>query len=152
MIGVVSILAVVTLRQEAAGADSETLVVAGQSLVAVRNVTALLGPGLAPVLNAVLLGTLLYRSGLVPRALPALGLVSAPILLISTLGIAFGVNDPQSAWTGLATVPVFTWELVLGLYLTFKGFRRTAALFAGSTPDPRTISAPAQLISEAGAA
>lgn len=154
LIGVVSILAVVTLRQEAAGANSETLVIAGGSLVAVREWTALLGPGLAPALNALLLGTLLLRSGLVPRILPAVGLFAAPVLLTGTLGIAFGVNEPQSAWTGIATVPIFCWELGLGLYLTFKGFRRSAALFAGSTDNEPSLIAPAttQRISEAGAA
>src|SRR5213594_439726 len=76
VIGVVSILSVVSLRQsDASGADAATLVTAGRSLVAVRNWTFALGPGLAPAINALLLGTLMYRSRLVPRIIPMLGLI-----------------------------------------------------------------------------
>jgi hypothetical protein len=67
VIGVVSILAVVTLRQDgAASGDAASLVPVGQALVAVHDWTAIIGPGMAG-LNALLLGTLMYRSGLVPR-------------------------------------------------------------------------------------
>jgi hypothetical protein len=51
LIGVVSLLAVVTLRQDLAGApgtDMASLVTAGRALVAVRDWTFLLGPGLMP--------------------------------------------------------------------------------------------------------
>ncbi|HUP15760.1 MAG TPA: DUF4386 domain-containing protein, partial [Acidimicrobiia bacterium] len=65
-VGVVSLLAVVTLRQEGTlGVDDSTLVVAGRALVAVRDWTVVFGPGLMPALNALLLGTLMYRSRLV---------------------------------------------------------------------------------------
>ncbi len=153
MIGVVSILAIVTLRREGAtGADETALVTAGRSLVAVRDWTFILGPGLAPALNAQLLGTLMYRSRLVPRAIPVLGLIGAPMLLSSTIGIMFGVNEVASAWTGIATVPIFFWELSLGLWMTFKGFRPSSPLIAAAddagTPDPRQ----AALTAKAGAA
>ena len=91
--------------------------------MAVRDWTFLLGPSLMPAFNALLLGTILYRSGLVPRLIPALGLVGAPLLITSTVGTMFGINDQLSVWTGLATLPIFAWELSLGLWLTFKGFR-----------------------------
>jgi hypothetical protein len=131
LVGVVSLLAVVGLRQPgASGADAAALVAVGKGLVAVRDATFLIGPGLMPVLNAVLLGTLLYRSRLVPRLIPALGLLGAPLLLSSTIGTAFGVNDPQSLWTGIATLPIFFWELSVGLYMIFKGFRTDAPILA----------------------
>jgi hypothetical protein len=128
MIGVVSLLGVVTLRRDAAGSDPATLVVVGQGLVAVRNWTFLLGPSLMPAFNALLLGTLLYRSGLVPRWIPALGLVGGPLLISSTVGTVFGINEMTSLWTGLATLPIFLWELFVGLWMTFKGFRPLAAI------------------------
>ncbi len=79
VIGVVSLLAVVTLRQDgAAGADAATLVTEGQALVAVRDWTFLLGPGLIPGINALLLGSLMYQSGLVPRLIPVMGLDRRP--------------------------------------------------------------------------
>ena len=73
--------------------------------------------------NAVLFGTLMYRSRLVPRVIPTMGLVGAPLLLTANLLTFFGHNTQTSAWTMLATVPVAAWELSVGCYMTFKGFR-----------------------------
>ena len=126
-IGVVSLLAVVTLRDAtAAGPEGTSLVTVGNGLVAVRNWTFLIGPSLMPALNALLLGTLMYQSGLVPRVVPVLGLVGAPLQISSTVGTMFGINDMSSVWTAVATLPIFLWELSLGLWLTFKGFRADA--------------------------
>jgi hypothetical protein len=127
LIGVVSLLAVVTLQQDGAGAsDPAAAVLIGRSLVAVRDWTFLLGPGLMPAFNALFLGTLLYRSRLVPRAIPLLGLIGAPLLISSTIGNMFGVNESVSAWSTIGTAPFFFWELSLGLWMTFKGFNRSA--------------------------
>src|SRR5918999_3536496 len=129
VIGVVSLLAIVTLRQDPpAGADDATMIAIGQSLVAVRDWTFVLGPSLMPALNAFLLGYLMYRSRLVPRLIPTIGLVGAPLLLLSTLGTLLGVNQPTSVWTGIATLPIFLWELSLGLWLTFRGFDPSAPI------------------------
>lgn len=136
VIGVVSLLAVVTLRQNTmAGADAATMVIVGQSLVAVRNWTFLIGPGLMPAFNALLLGTLLYQSRLVPRIIPALGLIGAPLLFSSTIGTMFGVNNASTIWTAVATVPIFLWELSVGLWMIFKGFNRSAPLMATITSE-----------------
>lgn len=136
VVSTVSLLAIVALRQPGAtGAEATTLTVVQQALVAVRDWTFLLGPGLMPVLNAVLLGTLLYRSRLVPRIIPTMGLIGAPLLFSSTIGTMFGINDPQSAWTGIATAPIFLWELSVGLWLTFKGFSPSAPILAGTSVD-----------------
>jgi len=131
MVGVVTELAVVTLRQGGtAGTDAASMVAAGKGLIAVHDWAFLFGPGLMPVLNALMLATVLYRARLVPRLIPALGLIGAPLLLSSTLGTMFGVNDPQSAWTALATIPIFLWELSVGLWMTFKGFNPSAPILA----------------------
>jgi hypothetical protein len=126
VIGVVSLLAVVTLRRELAGApgtDTASLVAAGRSLVAVRDWTFLLGPSLMPGINALLLGYLMYRSGLVPRLIPVLGLIGAPLLIASATATLFRGSDPVTVLAAIATVPIFLWELSLGVWLVVKGFR-----------------------------
>ncbi len=124
--GVLSLLSLVHLRQglgAAAGADKASLVTTGATLVSTYNGTALLGQTLMPCLSALLLGTLMYRSGLVPRAIPLMGLIGAPLLITSSIAVFFGVIEPISAWSAIATLPVALWELSLGLWLTFKGFK-----------------------------
>jgi hypothetical protein len=138
LIGVVSILAIVTLRQNPAGADPAMLLATGHSLVAVRDWTFLLGPGLMPAFNALLLGTLLYRSRLVPRLIPLMGLLGAPLLLVADLATLFGHNTQTSTASFLLTLPVAAWELSVGLYMTIKGFRASPILpgpVATPTPD-----------------
>jgi hypothetical protein len=133
-VGVVSLFAVVTLRQDMAGApetDEAALTTVGAALVAVRDFTFHLGPGLMATVNAVLLGTLMYRSGLVPRAIPLMGLIGAPLLLTSKITTIFGVNDDSTVWSVIAVAPIFFWELSLGIWLAFKGFK----------PSPITASA-----------
>jgi hypothetical protein len=128
VIGVASLLAVVAMRQAggAAGTDTAAQVAVGQALVAVRDQTFLLGPGVMPGLNAALLGYVLYRSRLVPRVIPALGLIGAPLFLAAAVATILGFNEQVSVWSGIAVVPIFLWELSLGLWLTFKGFRPAA--------------------------
>jgi hypothetical protein len=123
-IGIVSLLAVVTLRQKAAGADAGSLVTAGKSLVAVRNWTFVLGPGfVVGVGNGLILGYLMYRSRLVPRRMAMLGLVGGPLVCVSGLAVVFDVIGRGSAAQGIATIPEFLWELSLGIYLTVNGFK-----------------------------
>ncbi|WJH26025.1 DUF4386 domain-containing protein [Pseudarthrobacter defluvii] len=124
VIGVVCLLAVVTLRQAgASGADPGTLVGAGRALVAVRDWTFLLGPGTIPAVNALLLDYLLFRSRMVPRIIPILGLIGAPLLLASAIATIFGNNTQASVLSAVATLPIFLWELSLEIYLTFEGFK-----------------------------
>ncbi|MCW2880825.1 MAG: hypothetical protein JWQ95_4925 [Sphaerisporangium sp.] len=140
VIGVVSLLSVVTLRQDAAGtpgADATSLVTTGHALVAIRDWTFLLGPSLMAGLNALLLGSLMFRSGLVPRVIPVLGLIGAPLLLVSVATTMFGMNSLTSVWHGIATAPIFVWELSLGVYLVVKGFKPspiTAGMTAAGSP------------------
>ncbi len=127
MVGIVSLLSVVTLRQEfvgAAGADAASLVTVGGGLVAFHDATFLLGPGfLAPLGNGILLGYLMYRSGLVPRGMAMLGLIGGPLLIVAFVGVLFGVFEQVSLPVAIATIPEFVWELSLGIYLTVKGFQ-----------------------------
>jgi hypothetical protein len=131
--GVVSILSVVTLRQAGAGPDA---LVTGQALVALHNWTTLLGQGFLPAVNALLLGSLLYRSRLVPRIIPLVGLLGAPLLVVSDIATLFGLKEPVSALSALAALPIALWEFSLGVYLIVKGFKPspiTARMVAADT-------------------
>jgi hypothetical protein len=119
-VGVASLLAVVTLRQAGAGPDA---LVTGQALVALYDRIFLLGQSFIPALNALLLGSLLYQSRLVPRVLPVLGFIGAPLLVASDLAVLFGVVERVSALPAIATLPIALWEFSLGVYLTVKGFK-----------------------------
>jgi hypothetical protein len=127
LIGVIALVSIVSLRQAGtpAGTDDAAMVAVGQALVAVRDHTAIFGPGFAPALNALLFGSVLFRSRLVPRIIPTLGLIGAPILLASVLARMLGVHD-QSVFAAIALAPIFFWELSIGLWMTLKGFRLSA--------------------------
>jgi hypothetical protein len=128
-IGIVSLLAVVTLRQKAAGADAGSLVTDAKSLVAVRDWTFVLGPGfVVGVGNGLILGYLMYQSGLVPRGMAMLGLIGGPLICVSGIAVVLDVIDKGSVAQGIATVPEFFWELSLGIYLTVKGFKPSPIL------------------------
>ena len=124
--GVASILSLVTLHQDlgtATGADTATLVTLGASHVATYHWAFTLGGSLMPGINAILLGTLLYRSGLVPRVLPLIGLIGAPLHLTAVVLTMFGVVDRVGTVTGIAVIPIAVWEFSLGVYLIVKGFK-----------------------------
>jgi Domain of unknown function (DUF4386) len=132
-IGVVSLLGLVTLQQEGVAAgDAGAAVVVGRTLVAVRDWTFLLGPCLMPALNALLFGTLLYRARLVPRAIPALGLVGAPVMIAFVVATMLGLSELGGTFNGIAGAPFFFWELAVALWMTFKGFDRTAPIVAAA--------------------
>jgi len=138
--GVVSLLSLVTSRQDlggAAGADAASLVTTGASLVAIHNWTFVLGQSLMPGINALLLGSLMYRSGLVPRVIPLMGLIGAPLLITATFAQLFGIlaQDVRPVAT-LAALPVAAWEFSLGVYLVVKGSKPspiTAGMVAAGT-------------------
>lgn len=137
IIGVVCLLSVVTLRQPgASGAEATSLVTTGRSLVAIRDWTFLLGPNLMAGLNALLLGYLMYRSGLVPRIIPVLGLLGAPLLLAVTTATLFGLTEHGSVWW-IVVAPIFVWELSLGIWLVVKGFK-PSPITAGNIPPSET--------------
>ncbi len=137
-VGIVSMLAILTLRSDFAdGAEgSESLITAGESLVAIHDATFLLGPGfMVGVGNGLILGYLMYRSGLVPRGLAILALVAGPLIIISGILVMYDVIDAGSPVQGLMSVPEALWELSLGLYLVFKGFKPAPILSDASPPD-----------------
>jgi hypothetical protein len=145
LVGVVSVLTLLTLRNDvagSAGADTGSLVTAGHTLVATYEWAFLLSQSLMPAFNALCLGYVMYRSGLVPRILPTMGLVGAPLLLASDIAIFFGLYDRMAPIAALAALPIAAWEFSLGVYLTVKGFRpaAVAALSSGQTGSTRWAS------------
>jgi hypothetical protein len=129
MVGVVSLLAVVTLRQDAGGttgAEQASLVTTGQALVATRDYTFQFGPNISAALNALMIGTILYRSRLVPRILPTMGLLAVPPLLVASVATILGLTEQGSVWFAPGGALIFVWELSLGVYLVVKGFKPAA--------------------------
>jgi hypothetical protein len=106
-----------------------------------------IGPNMAGF-NALMLGTALFRARLVPRAIPALGLIGAPILISYVIATILGVQASGTIFQIAAVMPFFIWELVLGLWLTFKGFNESAPIAVAE----RARLAPAGAVAKAGVA
>lgn len=127
-VGILSVLTIVTLRQDLGGAeggaDAAALSTVGHALLALQEWTFQLGPGfVVGVGNGLILGYLMYRSGLVPRGMAWLGLVGGPLICLSGTAVMLGVIEAGSAWVMVASIPEFFWELSLGIYLIVKGFK-----------------------------
>jgi hypothetical protein len=126
-VGILSVLALGTLRLGTEGADSGALQVVASSLAAVHDWSFLLGPGfIVGIGNGLILGYLMWTSRLIPRALPVLGLVGGPALLAFAVAVMFGAVEPGSTWQVIATAPEFFWELSLGVWLMLRGFNTSA--------------------------
>ncbi|MFJ7206621.1 DUF4386 domain-containing protein [Streptomyces sp. NPDC098789] len=119
-LGIVSVLALVTLRRDAGAADGPAG--ADAALVAVHDWTFLLGPNIALGLNTVLLAYPAYRARLVPRSIAVLGLVGGPLICASAVAVMFGAYAQLSVAGSVAALPVFAWELGLAGRLIVKGF------------------------------
>jgi len=132
--GIIFVLGVVSLRKDSP--DAADLAV---SLAALKDWTFLFGPGLiVPFGNGLILGYLMYSSGLVPRRVAWLGLIGGPLLLIGNVGVLFDLWD-QTGAVNVLVVPEFLWELFLGVYCAVRGFRRDSPILSGSrrpTPQP----------------
>jgi hypothetical protein len=129
LVGLLSLLTIVTLRQTATAADAGSLVTIGKTLLAARNWTFLLGPGFTDGIGTgMILGYLMFRSGLVGRRMALVGLVGGAMLATSGVAVLLGAIPQGSAVLGIATIPEVVWEAFLGLYLTFKGFKPSPIL------------------------
>lgn len=129
-IGIVSLLTFLSMRQE--GTADAAL---GEAFVAIYDRAFLLGPGFfAGVANGMILGFLMYRSGLVPRGLAVLGLIGGPLIVASGVAVMFDLIDRGSTLQGIATIPEFIWELSFGVYLIVKGFK-PAPILTGTDND-----------------
>ena len=126
LVGILSLLAIVTLRQTATAADAGSLLTIGKTLHVIHDWTFLLGPGFTDGIGTgLILGWLLYRSGLVSRRMALFGVIGGPLLAISGAAVLMGVIPQGSSVQGILTIPEIVWELFLGLWLTFKGFKES---------------------------
>ena len=128
-VGAISLLSVVTLREDlgGGGAGAETLTTAGQSLVAVHDWTFLFGPGFCVGMNGLLLGLLMYRSGLVPRWIATSGLIGGPLIFASSIAVLFGAYEQDGAHFAFA-LPEIVFEASITVYTIWKGFRPSPIL------------------------
>ncbi|HTG46439.1 MAG TPA: DUF4386 domain-containing protein [Actinomycetota bacterium] len=132
-IGIISILTILFLRDATPRITDPAL---GQLLNATYDRAFLVGPGFfAGVANGIILGTLMYRTGLVPRGMTWLGLIGGPLVVLSGIAIMLGLTERGGSLQGLATIPEFFWELSLGVYCVAKGFR-ASSIAARPQPAP----------------
>lgn len=127
LVGLMSIVSVVSVADALAGADAaqaSALAIQGDSLVSTYDWAFLFGPGLVVGFgNGLILGLLMYRSGLVPRRMAMLGLVGGPMLIASFVLQLFGVYENGSGLSFLMALPEIAWEASLGIYAAWKGFK-----------------------------
>jgi hypothetical protein len=129
-VGILAVVTLVTMRQDfsdAAAGDNTALAATSHALVALQEWTFNLGPGVVVgVGNGLILGYMMYRTGLVPRGMAMLGLVGGPLIVLSGTAVLFGVIDAGSTVKAVASLPEFFWELSFGVYLIVKGFKPSA--------------------------
>jgi hypothetical protein len=141
LVGIVAVLGIVTLQQEVAGVAEGSL---AYTLAAIKDWTFWLGPGwVVGWGNGLILGYLMYSSGLVPRKMAVLGLVGGPLIIVSGTLVMFGVADPGGPLQGIATIPEALWELLLGIYCTVKGFRPESPILRADALEDRVKARPA---------
>src|SRR5688500_9461636 len=122
LVGILAVLSIVTLSQQNAGGDEGAI---AYTLAALKDWTFMLGPGfIVGWGNGLILGYLMYASGLMPRSLTWLGLVGGPLIIVSGVAAMFDGGHPHVWYQGIATIPEFLWELSLGIYPLIWGFRR----------------------------
>jgi len=126
-VGVLSVLTIVSMRQDFAGsgaAESAGLSPVSHAFGTLYEWTFQLGPGfVVGVGNGLILGWMMWRSGLVPRGMALLGLVGGSLICLSGTAVIFGVIEAGSAWQLAASAPEFFWELSFGVYLIVWGFK-----------------------------
>jgi hypothetical protein len=126
LVGILAVLSIVTLSQQDAGGDEGAI---AYTLAALKDWTFILGPGfIVGIGNGLMLGYLMYTSGLMPRQLAVFGLVGGPLNFITGMLVMFGTIDQGGTVQGLATIPEFIWELGLSFYPLLKGFRPSPIL------------------------
>jgi len=132
LVGVLAMLAIVTLQQNPSAGTSATLGSLAYTLAAIKDWTFKLGPGfVVGIGNGLLLGYLMYRSELVPRRWAMLGMIAGSLIIITGIAAVFGVIKTGGPVMGIATAPEFVWELFLGIYPLVWGFALAAPILRG---------------------
>jgi hypothetical protein len=130
-VGLISLLSILTLRGDLAasvGANSGSLEIAGRTLVAVHDWTFLVGPGFCVGVNGLLLGYLMYSSGLMPPRVAMFGVIGGPLAFVASIAVLFGAWDQASGADFILTIPEIVFEASFAIYLIVKGFRASPVL------------------------
>ena len=130
LVGIIAVLAIVTLRH-----DSPDAGVLAESLAAIKDWTFKLGPGfVVGIGNGLILGYLMYRSGLMPRGLTWLGMIGGPLQSLAGIGVLFDLYEAGGPVQGILTIPEIIWELSLGIYPLVWGFKSSPILAEEGRP------------------
>lgn len=144
LVGLLSIMSIVSVSHalvEATGAEATALAVQADSLAATYDWAFLFGPGLVVGFgNGLMLGYLMYRSGLLPRRMAMLGLIGGPLLILSFVLILFGVYENGSGPAFLLAAPEIAWELSLGIYCAIWGFRQDSPILSRGPAEPEPLA------------
>lgn len=116
VVGIISIVSIVALRQHAGLAT-------GKSLLWLHDATFLIGPGFAIGLDSALLAYLMYTSQLIPRAIAVLGMAGGSLVFASSSAILAGLYDQTSTGALGLALPVFAWEVSFAIWMIAKGFK-----------------------------
>lgn len=127
LVGVLSLLSVVLLRQDHVGGDAGALTLAGQALVDLHDRTFLLGPGFCVGVNGLLLGYLFLKSGLVPRPIAWFGVIGGPLIFASAIAVLFGAYEQDGAHF-IFSIPEIVFEFSITVYTIVWGFRASPIL------------------------
>ena len=134
LVGIIAVLAIVTLRHDA-GADAAALGGYAESLAAIKDWTFKLGPGfVVGIGNGLMLGYLMYRSGLMPRSLCWLAMIGGPLQSLTGIGVLFDLFDAGAGIQGILTIPEIIWEFSLGIYPLVWGFKSSPILSEEGRP------------------
>src|SRR3954465_7764607 len=100
LVGIVAMLGIATLQQQVAGASEAPV---AYTLAAIKDWTFILGPGwVVGWGNGLILGYMMYRTRLVPRAWTWLGLVGGPLIILSGTIVMLRGGPPRRAPPGPA--------------------------------------------------
>jgi hypothetical protein len=139
LIGVLSLMSVVALRQDFADTGNTALLDVGRSLLAVHDQTSLLGPQFcAGIGNGIMLGYLMWRSRLLPRPMVMFGLIGGPLAVLAGVGVLLGGWDIHDGLPVLMTAPEAIWEFSLSVWLLVLGFRPSPYLTGQPTLPEQT--------------
>ena len=140
LVGILAMLGIATLQQQTAGAAEGTV---AYTLAAIKDWTFILGPGwMVGWGNGLILGYMMYRTGLVPRAWTYLAFIGGPAIILTGTIAMFRGGHPSGSLQGIATIPEAAWEVFLGIYCTIWGFRRDAPILSmGAKGTPASASA-----------
>jgi len=128
-VGVISVLSLLTISKEfvATGATNITAFQAsGTLLKAVHDWTFLLGPNFMLGINTMMYSYIFYKSRLVPRFIPIIGMIGATLVFAAAILEMFGVFSQISVWGGIMSLPVAANEMILAVWLIVKGFNESA--------------------------